>query len=151
MSLGLAILTGCAFFGQLWFIPNQRLGVLSLTIVRMLVNDVARFLMLFLVVVYTFCALTPLDPPSSGLWLLTLNPTTCEPRPALAPTFFVSWPPTKSSEHRVHPTLASQTPSCTRSTRAPARWRCRRRCRSTDGATGSRRWSTLASLAMGSS
>eukprot|EP00966_Prymnesium_polylepis_P198712 4605594-Prymnesium_polylepis.1 len=58
MFLGFANLFGISFFAQFVFIPIQSLGVLSLIMSRVLMNDVMRFVLLFVYILANFYGIT---------------------------------------------------------------------------------------------
>ena len=64
--LGLANGTGILVFARLCFIPWESLGVLSLTIARMLQKDVYRFMMLFVYILFNFFCLLYIVYPRAG-------------------------------------------------------------------------------------
>ena len=66
MFLGISNLTGILVFARLCFIPVQSLGVLSLTISRMMTNDVKRFMMLFIYILANFYGVLYIIYPRAG-------------------------------------------------------------------------------------
>ena len=66
LFLGLAIFFQLSYLGNQLLIPKQRLGVLQLTVHKMLTNDIATFMVLFGVYFVNFYALMFVIYPRSG-------------------------------------------------------------------------------------